>query len=96
MNSVLALASLIKDKRKFNFIYIDGQHCGHTPLSDMIMSHEILDIGGILAIDDCGYIYTEEFGKFNVKECFDAFYSIYKQYYDILINDYQVWLIRRV
>lgn len=86
------LPQLICEGCKFDFIYIDGGHEDHTPLLDMVLSHELLVDGGIMAIDDYGLDDTEEYGRCRVRQCFFSFMAVYQEYYTTIINAYQQWI----
>ena len=48
----------MKEKREFDFIYVDGSHLLLDCYSDMILSWRLLAKGGMLAIDD--YLYKAD------------------------------------
>jgi predicted O-methyltransferase YrrM len=65
--SHIALLQLIKENRKYDFVFIDGRHRFDYVLLDFFMADKLLKIGGILAFDDadhagvlktCRYIVT--------------------------------------
>jgi predicted O-methyltransferase YrrM len=92
--STLALPSLI-GQYLFEFIYIDGQHEGYVPLYDMVLAHELLHVNGIVAIDDYLAQNSVLYGRFDVRACFDAFWSVYSYCYQELLSNqagYQKWL----
>ena len=43
-----------KDK-KFDFIYIDGDHVPHQVMLDALLSWKILKVGGVMGFDDYGW-----------------------------------------
>jgi predicted O-methyltransferase YrrM len=45
------------DKKQFDFIYIDGNHCCDNVLADAVMSWTMLKPGGIMLFDD--YLYED-------------------------------------
>jgi hypothetical protein len=51
-NSTDKLIEMIKNNEKYNFIYVDASHLCLDTYSDIVLAWEILEIGGILAIDD--------------------------------------------
>jgi predicted O-methyltransferase YrrM len=46
------LMDLIKEGRKFDFIYVDGSHQGKDVLLDAMLSDRLLVSGGIMLFDD--------------------------------------------
>ena len=51
-DSIIALRELNKKKQKFNYIYIDGFHDGSHVIVDAIEAFKLLDINGIMILDD--------------------------------------------
>ena len=49
------LLDMVKKEEKFDFIYVDGSHKLLDCYSDLLLAWDILNKGGILAIDDCLY-----------------------------------------
>lgn len=47
-----ALPRLIADGRKFDWIYIDGSHLFENVITDAILSHLLLRVGGLMIFDD--------------------------------------------
>lgn len=92
-NSNKVLSDLISDRLLFDFIYIDGQHDEYMPLNDLVMSHQLLKVGGILALDDYLAEDSREYGNFTTRKCFNYFIDIYYSYYKryTLESDYQQW-----
>jgi len=99
------LVSLIKDKIfTFDFIYVDGDHNAPGALQDMVLSWKLLKVGGIMLIDDYEMEATDpwlykshkEFGKYpqlkfiHPMVAIDAFLTIYRGQFEIIINNYQV------
>jgi predicted O-methyltransferase YrrM len=76
------LRSLPTDK-KFDFIYVDGSHLPVDTLTDIVLSWDLLNIGGVLIVDD--YTYSSPRGE-NPKIACDAFLEIYKP----MITDVEV------
>jgi hypothetical protein len=50
--SIHALSRLIKQKKKFDFIFIDGNHRFDDVLVDFYLSDQLLSPGGLIAFDD--------------------------------------------
>ena len=61
--SLSAIPNLEKEGWKFDFAFLDGNHCLDYTLSDLVTTDRILNIGGLIALDD-----SSDFGvKFAVK-----------------------------
>jgi len=92
--STLGLSTLIVEKRQFDFIYIDGQHDEYMPLSDLVMAHELLKVGGIMAVDDYLLPDSKEYGKCTIRKCFDNFIEVYQEYYERFTapDSFQQWM----
>lgn len=73
MESIQALANLIRRRVSFHFVYIDGNHEGLACLTDLVMGWSLLLPGGILVLDD----YRLEHQSFTAlpKDAWDAFAS---------------------
>jgi len=50
--SAVALTDMIKAGRRAQFIYVDGSHHFDSALVDFFLSDQILDTGGLIAMDD--------------------------------------------
>jgi hypothetical protein len=84
------LIKLIKQNKMFDFIYVDGSHKCLDCYNDMIISWELLNIGGILVID---VIYNKENGI--LESPFEAVLHFLKKYenkYKILNNEYRLFI----
>ena len=51
-DSVVSMRQLAKQNRKFDIIYIDGSHNGEDILSDAIESFKLVNLNGIIILDD--------------------------------------------
>jgi len=92
INSTSALFEFIKDNVFFDFIYVDGSHLLLDCYSDLVLSWQILEKGGILAIDD--YVYKKD-DKNILNSPYNAvnhFLKLYKGQYNILSISYRVFL----
>lgn len=91
--------------RRFDFIYVDGDHNACNLLEDLILSWKMLQVNGIMLIDDYEmeatdpwhYVSHKQFNKSNPRLRFthpriaiDAFLNIYRGQYDLVINNYQI------
>ena len=73
-----------QDKR-FDFIYIDGDHSATGIESDTRLSWPMLKVGGVMALDDV--LLNDETTQAN-----NAFVESVKDKSTIIENDYQIWL----
>ena len=78
----------------YDFIYIDGEHTATGVIKAAVSAFEILKPGGIIAFDDyqwsAGLGITKE-----PKIAIDAFYQIYSDKIEVLVNDYQFWIKKK-
>ncbi|UCG35617.1 MAG: class I SAM-dependent methyltransferase [Candidatus Omnitrophota bacterium] len=65
--SSLKLASLVKEKEKFDFIYVDGSHLFEDVFLDFYYSVSLLNKNGIVLFDDCTNKHIEKVIKFIIK-----------------------------
>jgi hypothetical protein len=94
----------------FDFIFVDGDHNACNLLEDLVLSWKLLRVEGIMLIDDYEmettdpwhYISHPEFTD-NPKLRFthpriaiDAFLSIYRGQYDLIIDNYQIGIKKTV
>ena len=81
-DSVSSLRSLLRKKKKFDVIYIDGSHNGEDVLSDAIESYKLLNLNGLIFFDDLMNInYNINIQSF---EGFDLFLNLFKKKIKIL------------
>jgi len=94
----------------YDFIYTDGDHNACGVLEDAVLGWQLLKVGGIMLFDDYMmsirdpwfYIMHEEFKTHkdegltfhHPKEAIDAFLTIYKGQYKVLIDNYQIGIIK--
>jgi glycosyltransferase involved in cell wall biosynthesis/tetratricopeptide (TPR) repeat protein len=55
-DSTKVLMNMIKSADKYDFIYVDGSHMLLDCYSDLLLAWEVLNMGGLMAIDD--YLYN--------------------------------------
>src|SRR6266542_2671419 len=90
-----ALSKLNYEKEiRFDFIYVDGSHLSCDALSDIVLSWNLLKIGGIMIIDDYESDYYEEEYN-NPRIAVDSFLRCYQCQIEIIYKRYQV-AIRKV
>ena len=88
------LMDLIKDKRKFDFIYIDGSHMAKDVLLDAMLSDKLLVPGGIMLFDD--YKWPAKLPEnHKPKKGIDMFFSLNHENYDQVYAAYQVCIKKK-
>jgi len=79
----------------FDFIYVDGDHTAPSVLKDGFHAFDCLKVGGILAFDD--YQWSAGLGvSKEPRAAIDAFYQIYIDRIEVLVNGYQFWVRKMV
>lgn len=71
--------------KKFDFIYIDGDHSAKSIESDTRLSWSMLEVGGVMALDDV--LLNDETELAN-----NTFINSIKDKSTIIENGYQIWL----
>ena len=91
-DSAFVLIQLIKQNKTYDFIYVDGSHKAIDCYTDCLLSWQLLNVNGIMAIDD--YLYkiskTDEFE--NVQKGVDHFLEKIKGKYILLEKGYRVFI----
>ena len=90
MKSTMALLNYIRKNETFDFIYVDGSHLLLDCYSDLVLSWEILETGGILAIDD--YYYKKEEIINSPFEAVNHFLKEHENEYKLLYKGYRVFI----
>ena len=85
------LVEYIKTGFRADFIYVDGSHMLLDCYSDLVLSWEILERGGILAIDDYYYKIMDEMLK-SPHEAVNHFLKLYEGKYKLLSMGWRVFL----
>ena len=86
------MSDMIKNNIKFDFIYIDGSHKCLDVMCDIIQAWELLDVGGILGIDDIGWI-PENYTDFDVPlKAVQLFLDKYYKHFKVLDNGYRLFV----
>ena len=88
-DSAFVLIDLIKQNKRYDFIYVDGSHKAIDCFTDCFLSWQLLNINGIMGIDDYLYkiSFTNEFE--NVQKGVDHFLQKIKGQYILLVNGYR-------
>jgi len=90
LDSTTALIQFIKDNKTADFIYVDGSHLLLDCYTDLALSWQILEKGGILAIDD--YLYNDTDILNSPHQAVNHFLKLFKGKYKILDIGYRVFL----
>ena len=92
-DSLEVLMNMIKTNDKYDFVYVDGSHLALDCFADLILSWELLNKRGIMAIDDYLYNYEPNNGNFeSPHEGINRFLKKYEGKYKILHTGYRVFL----
>jgi predicted O-methyltransferase YrrM len=87
--SDIILPYLISSKKKYDIIFIDGNHTSPCVLSDAVMSWKLLDINGVMIFDD--YLWDLDRPKtLRPKMAIDNFISNYEDYLEVIWSDYRI------
>jgi hypothetical protein len=92
IDSTTALIEFIRDNRNFDFIYVDGSHLLLDCYTDLVLSWQILEQGGILAIDDYQYKSNDENILNSPHEGVNHFLKLFEGRYKVLDIGYRVFL----
>lgn len=84
------LMRMFRSGESFDFIYVDGSHLLLDCYMDLVLSWQLLSVGGILAIDD--YLYKNDTILDSPFEAVNHFMEVYKSEYNLLLKNYRVFL----
>jgi predicted O-methyltransferase YrrM len=84
-------AFFAQNEKKFDFIYIDGDHTSKQVLIDAENALRVTNIGGIIAFDDYGWGMQFPI-ELRPKQAIDQFLYTNKDQLQLLEIDYQVWV----
>jgi predicted O-methyltransferase YrrM len=71
----------------FDFVYVDGCHLANCALADMVLSFDLIKVGGLMIVDDYGWSGPEHDRP---KIAVDAFLHIYQPHLEVVHKGYQV------
>jgi predicted O-methyltransferase YrrM len=92
--SVKWLAEHIRRGSKFDFIYVDGSHTAPDVLTDLCMSWQLLDVNGIMVMDD--YLWGDARDALHrPKLAIDAFVNTHSESLAVVAAGYQ-FAVRRM
>lgn len=91
------LASYVAQKRKFDFVYIDGDHEGKGVLEDFVQSFHLLKPNGLLLFDDYNWrtSIVSNAHKCPPRPAIDAVIDVYDLYLDVIYRKSQVLIRKR-
>jgi predicted O-methyltransferase YrrM len=72
--SLPVLGQMLRDKRLFDLVFVDGNHEGLNALTDLVMGWELLKPGGVLVSDDYEWTSTEL--RATPRQAYEAFMSM--------------------
>lgn len=89
------LATLLSNRKQYDFIYIDGSHRAKDVLTDACMAWPLLKMDGLLAFDDYlwkppGFSLTQR-----PKLAIDAFVNVFEDEIAVAHNGYQL-IVRKI
>jgi Methyltransferase domain len=86
-------------KTNFDFAYIDGSHVAKDVLIDAVLVWDLLKPGGILIFDDYGFVRAPSDNQSEAlvpKLAIDAFLLAFRHHIEVLHQDYQVIVRKKV
>lgn len=89
-HSIKALAELMHQGKRFDFIYVDGCHEAAVVLYDAVMAFHLLRKDCCMCFDD--YNWQSAKALSGPKKAIDAFVSIYAPFLTVLQRRQQLWI----
>ena len=80
--SEVELPKMLAAGEKFDIIYVDGSHAALAVMSDMCFAASLLEVGGMLVLDDYWHDVSEISGP-GVKQAVDHFLAIFGDYFSV-------------
>jgi predicted O-methyltransferase YrrM len=90
------LVQALAEQRRFDGIYVDGDHEAKVAIEDIMLSWRLLNVGGVMVIDDYEWPMPE--GNRHLlppKPAVDAFLAIYGSRLEVLHKAWQVIVTKR-
>ena len=91
-DSAKILVEMVKTKKMFDFIYVDGSHKCLDCYMDCLLGWELLNNGGIMGIDDYLYKISATDDLENVKRGVDHFLEKIRGHYVLLVDGYRLFI----
>lgn len=96
-DSVDMLLKLHNTKERFDFIYVDGGHKCLDCYTDMVLAWNLLERGGVLAVDDvlynCDKVIKGEVLEYPLMAK-HHFMEKYKGQYDVISDSYRLFIVK--
>ena len=89
-DSANILLNLISENKKFDFIYVDGSHTLLDSYSDLLLSFNLLNVGGIIVLDD--FLYNKGDILNSPFRGIEYFLNKFKTKINVLHKDYRVFI----
>lgn len=81
----------LRNRNKFDFIYIDGDHSSYQVAIDAENALKVCKVGGIIAFDDYGWDGMKD-EVTRPKQAIDRFLKTHAKRLKVLHKQYQVWV----
>lgn len=91
--STYELPKMLEGGETFDLIYVDGSHTAWAVMVDLAYCAALLDIGGMMVLDDYWH-HESEIGGPGVKQAVDRFHGVFRDYFDITAVYRQVALTK--
>ena len=82
------LPKFILDKKKYDIIFIDGNHTSPFVITDGIMSWYLLKEGGLMIFDD--YLWGYPNSTLSPKLAVDSFINCFRDYIEVIWSEYRL------
>ena len=82
------LPKFILDKKKYDIIFIDGNHTSPFVITDGIMSWYLLKEGGLMIFDD--YLWGDTNSTLSPKLAVDSFINCFRDYIEVIWSEYRL------
>jgi len=87
------LSELIILDKKYDIVYIDGNHTPAFVLMDAVMSWNLLKNGGMMIFDD--YLLKNFIDKIDPIPAIDAFLNIFSDYCELVFSGYKKAIVKK-
>lgn len=91
--STYELPKMLEAGETFDLIYVDGSHTAWAVMVDLAYCAALLDIGGMMVLDDYWH-HESEIGGPGVKQAVDRFHGVFRDYFEITAVYRQVALTK--
>jgi len=80
--STYELPKMLEGGETFDLIYVDGSHTAWAVMVDLAYCAALLDIGGMMVLDDYWH-HESEIGGPGVKQALDRFHAVFREYFEV-------------